>query len=136
MLRAALGYGERDRDTDLTSGGAAVEPTWREWVTGCSLAVIAGIGVAAVRADASGLSPAAVAPPVAAHDSAPIDLPPSHSPATRATTLRPQVARSPALETYRRTADRGRDHEPGDGGGKRGGKGTRGGDRHGGPGRD
>jgi len=124
MLRAGSGYGQRVRDTDMTSGGAAaVEPTWREWVTGCSLAVIAGIGVATVHADASGLSPAAVAPPVTAHDPAPVDLPPSDSPARQAAALRPQVSRSPVQQTHRRTADRGRDHESSAGGGERAGKG-------------
>ena len=78
-----------------------VQPGWREWVTGCSLALAAGIAAGSVRVDVAAPAPA-VAPPaadsnaaVATSPAAPVRL------RTEAAPTRTATARIPARRTDR-----------------------------------
>jgi hypothetical protein len=100
-----------------------VEPSWSEWVTACSLAVIAGVGVAAVRADAGGPAPAQTSTPVTGgYDYAPAPPAVGQGPATPAAGVRTQdlraqavrqAARRPAQHGSRSTAKRQDSHPAG-----------------------
>jgi hypothetical protein len=104
-----------------------VEPSWREWVTGCSLAVIAGIGLATVQADAGGLPAAETPPPVTNAQVYPLVGQPSsqHGAAKPGTALRPQDGPAPAQAARRLTTDRGGDGGSSNGKGRGKGKGQK-----------